>query len=128
MVQFIGVPLCFLLLPGVVAVTLLNGRFETTSDVQDLLDLALDAAAMREATTMAAKAAIYQNVGNFGYLLIPKYHYSHKVGIHYFREQKMKTAIFRKWCTFGCCSWIGGHLDELSSHYPFIVQMFLVFR
>lgn len=56
-------PWLFLVLPGVAAVTLLNGRFKTTSDVQYLLDLALDAAAMREATTMAEKAAIYQNVG-----------------------------------------------------------------
>ena len=70
MVRLITVPLLCLALPSVVAVTLLNGRFETTSDVQYLLDLALDAAAMREATTMAAKAAIYHNVGNSWYLLI----------------------------------------------------------
>lgn len=52
-----------LLVPGVASISLLNGRFETTTDVQYLLDLALDVAAMQEATTLASKASIYQNVG-----------------------------------------------------------------
>jgi hypothetical protein len=41
------------------AIPLLNGRFETTTDVQDLLNLALDAADMRESTDFTAKQTIY---------------------------------------------------------------------
>ena len=69
------------MLPGVVAVTLLNGRFETTTDVQYLLDLALDVAAMREATTMAGKAAIYQNVGTLSELP------------HLYRSKKLSVSL-----------------------------------
>jgi hypothetical protein len=43
------------------AITLLNGRFETTSDVQNILNFALDAAEMREATTLEEKKSIYEN-------------------------------------------------------------------
>ena len=44
------------------AIPLLNGRFETTTDVQYLLNLALDAAAMKESDNIDAKNAIYQFV------------------------------------------------------------------
>jgi hypothetical protein len=51
-----------LLVPRVTAIPLLNGRFETTTDVQYILDLALDAAAMKEANSVVSKTSIYQNV------------------------------------------------------------------
>jgi len=88
------VPWLFLVLPSVAAVTLLNGRFETTSDVQYLLDLALDAAAMREATTMAEKASIYQNVSISLSLLISADPHHHSLTVNY-REQSMEMVIFR---------------------------------
>jgi hypothetical protein len=43
------------------AITLLNGRFETTSDVQNILNFALDVAEMREATSLEEKKSIYEN-------------------------------------------------------------------
>ena len=45
------------------AIPILNGRFETTTDVQALLDLALDAADMKEATDVATKQSIYEAGG-----------------------------------------------------------------
>lgn len=48
------------------AIPLLQGRFETTTDVQDYLNLAIDAAEMREATDLAVKKSIYQNVSRCG--------------------------------------------------------------
>jgi hypothetical protein len=48
-----------LLAPVTTAIPLLNGRFETTTDVQDLLNLALDAADMKEATEFADMQTIY---------------------------------------------------------------------
>ena len=51
-----------LLRPASYAMPLLNGRFETTTDVQSLLNLALDAADMKEATDMMKKQSIYQFV------------------------------------------------------------------
>ncbi len=48
--------------PQVNAIPLLGGRFETTTDVQNLLNLGLDAADMREATDLATKALIYKEV------------------------------------------------------------------
>ena len=47
---------------GTTAIPLLNGRFQTTTDVQYLLDLALDAADMKEADDLATKQSIYENV------------------------------------------------------------------
>jgi hypothetical protein len=44
------------------AVSLLNGRYETTTDVMDYLNLALDAADMKETDDFATKKNIYQNV------------------------------------------------------------------
>lgn len=51
-----------LTLPTVHSIPLLGGRFETTTDVQDLLNLGLDAADMREATDLATKETIYKEV------------------------------------------------------------------
>ncbi len=65
MVDWMAVSSLLLSLSRVAAIPLLNGRFETTTDVQFLLNLALDAAAMKEATTLSSKAAIYQNVSSF---------------------------------------------------------------
>ena len=42
--------------------SLLGGRFETTTDVQMLLNLALDAADMKETSDWDQKKNIYQNV------------------------------------------------------------------
>jgi hypothetical protein len=44
---------------GVQAIPLLNGRFDTSTDVQGLLNLALDAAEMRESEIKADRLAIY---------------------------------------------------------------------
>ena len=44
------------------AIPLLDGRYETETDVQDILNLALDAAQMKEATTFAEKEQIYISV------------------------------------------------------------------
>lgn len=41
------------------SIPLLGGRFETTTDVQSLLNLALDAAAMKESDDFGTKKAIY---------------------------------------------------------------------
>ena len=49
-------------LPFVHSIPLLGGRFETTTDVQSLLNLGLDAADMREATDLATKSSIYTEV------------------------------------------------------------------
>jgi hypothetical protein len=56
-----------LLVAGIVfqssyGITLLNGRFETTTDVQILLDLALDVADMRATDDSLKKRQIYENV------------------------------------------------------------------
>lgn len=40
-------------------ITLLGGRFETTTDVHTLLNLALDAAEMKESDDFDTKRAIY---------------------------------------------------------------------
>lgn len=48
-------------LPIAQSTTLLNGRFETTTDVQTILDLALDAAEMKETTDIQQKADIYRS-------------------------------------------------------------------
>ena len=52
------------LLPATVVtgIPILSGRFETTSDVQAILDLASDAAQMKEATSFQVKENIYKNV------------------------------------------------------------------
>jgi hypothetical protein len=42
-------------------ITLLGGRFETTTDVQELLNLALDAAEMKESDDFETKKAIYKD-------------------------------------------------------------------
>jgi hypothetical protein len=42
--------------------SLLGGRFETSTDVQSLLNLALDTADMKEADDLATKKDIYKNV------------------------------------------------------------------
>jgi hypothetical protein len=42
-------------------IPLLNGRFETTTDVQELLNLALDAADMKEADDFDSKKTIYRD-------------------------------------------------------------------
>lgn len=42
------------------AALLLGGLYETTTDVQNLLNLALDVAAMRETDDLALKQSIYQ--------------------------------------------------------------------
>lgn len=47
-------------LPLVHSIPLLGGRFETTTDVQSLLNLGLDAADMRETTDLTTKASIYK--------------------------------------------------------------------
>lgn len=44
------------------AASLLNGRFETVTDVTDYLNLALDAADMKETDDLTTKLNIYQNV------------------------------------------------------------------
>jgi hypothetical protein len=44
------------------AVSLLGGRYETTTDVTDYLNLALDAADMKETDDLTTKKNIYQNV------------------------------------------------------------------
>jgi hypothetical protein len=44
------------------AISLLNGRFETTTDVTAYLNLALDAADMRETEDIPTKQNIYSNV------------------------------------------------------------------
>lgn len=49
-------------LSAIAAIPLLNGRFETSTDVQNFLNLALDAAAMRESKNMTEKSEIYSNV------------------------------------------------------------------
>jgi len=41
--------------------TLLGGKYETSSDVQNFLNLALDTAAMRETDDLIEKLSIYQN-------------------------------------------------------------------
>eukprot|EP00934_Nitzschia_sp_Nitz4_P003142 Nitzschia sp. Nitz4//scaffold227_size32659//29826//30272//NITZ4_007901-RA/size32659-snap-gene-0.7-mRNA-1//-1//CDS//3329542803//3132//frame0 len=46
---------------GTNAISLLNGRYETSTDVQDYLNLASDAAAMKETDVRATKEDIYQN-------------------------------------------------------------------
>jgi hypothetical protein len=61
---WIAVASVLLLVPTAAAIPLLNGRFETTTDVQHILDLALDAAAMKEADSIASKTSIYQNVSS----------------------------------------------------------------
>lgn len=61
---WIAVASFLLLLPKTSAIPLLNGRFETSTDVQYLLNLALDAAAMREANSLVEKVSIYQNVSH----------------------------------------------------------------
>lgn len=54
---------CVTTLPMVVeAIPLLNGRYETVTDVQEYLDLALDAADMKESDVLATKLSIYQEV------------------------------------------------------------------
>lgn len=47
-------------IPLVNSIPLLGGRFETTTDVQSLLNLGLDAADMRETTNLTTKASIYK--------------------------------------------------------------------
>jgi hypothetical protein len=47
---------------GVDAIPLLGGRYQTITDVSDYLNLALDAAAMKESTDLTTKKSIYQNV------------------------------------------------------------------
>jgi hypothetical protein len=42
-------------------ITLLGGRFETTTDVQEFLNLALDAAEMKESGDFETKKAIYKD-------------------------------------------------------------------
>ena len=42
-------------------ISLLNGRFETTSDVQEYLNLAIDAAEMKETGDKKTKMTIYRN-------------------------------------------------------------------
>lgn len=44
------------------AASLLSGRFETVTDVTDYLNLALDAADMKETDDFTTKKNIYQNV------------------------------------------------------------------
>jgi hypothetical protein len=46
-------------------IPLLGGRYETTTDVQTFLNLALDAADMKEAEDLATKKLIYQSVSSF---------------------------------------------------------------
>ena len=46
-------------------IPLLGGRYETTSDVQTLLNLALDASDMKEAPDQATKKEIYTKVSFF---------------------------------------------------------------
>ena len=46
-------------------IPLLGGRYETTSDVQTLLNLALDARDMKEATDQTTKKEIYTKVSSF---------------------------------------------------------------
>jgi hypothetical protein len=48
------------------AKVLLGGTFETTTDVQNYLNLALDAAAMKETDDIALKQTIYQDGLNPG--------------------------------------------------------------
>jgi hypothetical protein len=43
-------------------ISLLGGRYETVTDVQAYLDLALDAAAMKESDDLTLKMSIYQQV------------------------------------------------------------------
>jgi hypothetical protein len=54
--------LLFLHISGVLAVPLLNGRFQTSTDVKNYLNLALDVAAMKESSSTTEKIAIYENV------------------------------------------------------------------
>jgi hypothetical protein len=60
------------------SVSILEGDFETTTDVQAYLNLALHAAAMKEAEDMTTKKRIYSQVGGGKYVstcgteLIPK--------------------------------------------------------
>ena len=49
---------------SVQSVSILEGDFETTTDVQEYLNLALHAAAMKEAEDLATKKRIYSQVGN----------------------------------------------------------------
>jgi hypothetical protein len=42
-------------------VILLGGKYETITDVQKFLNLALDAAAMRESGNLTVKQSIYRN-------------------------------------------------------------------
>ncbi len=46
------------------AISLLGGRYETVTDVQAYLDLALDAAAMKESDDFDVKLQIYQEVSS----------------------------------------------------------------
>jgi hypothetical protein len=55
---------CTLTNTVVQGIPLLNGEYETTTDVQSLLNLALDAAAMKETTSLSTKEEIYQNVSH----------------------------------------------------------------
>jgi hypothetical protein len=45
-------------------IPLLGGRYETTTDVQTYLNLALDAADMKEAEDLATKQLIYESVSD----------------------------------------------------------------
>lgn len=45
------------------AISILNGEYETTTDVQDYLNLALQAQAMREAEDLTTKKQFYTQVG-----------------------------------------------------------------
>jgi hypothetical protein len=58
----------FLLCPLVLGIPLLGGRFETATDVQGILNLALDAAEIRESDETAEKLEIYKN-GRYAYSL-----------------------------------------------------------
>jgi len=61
------VSLSLLVLPlQLSAKVLLGGTFETTTDVQNYLNLALDAAAMKETDDIALKQTIYQDGLNPG--------------------------------------------------------------
>ena len=51
-----------ILSPAVQATPLLNGRYETVTDVTSYLNLALDAADMKETSDITTKQNIYRNV------------------------------------------------------------------
>lgn len=64
------VPLILLALPLQSAATsLLGGKYEITTDVQDYLNLSRDAAAMKEADDLKMKQAIYENGRSGGWAL-----------------------------------------------------------